>query len=518
MKNWIALYLFLLSNTLFAQQNKLTPFASNRFEIQNYCLQWGSSYLFFGQQGAEIQVGGEGNQVWLLKSDQKFNAFQSQKIATHDTIVYPWTAIPIGDKLYLWSLAKLNNGKSFPCVWVLDSNLDVLSVRNFMNCLPSDSAVYKHLSVVYSPLDSQFVANCLVIDKQKVSNDYVNNYLFTFQPNSNSIKDQRYELKDTMVFDEFLEGSGINVFQDSTSVKYFIVKRVDFNPLFFPYPLSIQFYDKDLNKLNEMVPSIAFNELGNWQLNGQIGDNKVLGNNCYSLGFIQQLRNITQLPDSNFFFIHQVNLKNGDWHKSQFTKKFAVTNSPNFWINSRPAINQSIDFQQNNFIVGANFHFDNFLEQIGQSVIVIAKYDTALNLVWEKHIENKNFYLSGVKALANGGCIAYGTYKNSGHPEQEPDAFLYVFDEFGNATGTNPMAMGSENEMLIYPNPAQTNIHIEGINFAQSTSIKVVNLNGQTVLQSSNCNELDICGLCPGFYILNIETKDACFQKKFYKN
>jgi hypothetical protein len=79
--------------------------------------------------------------------------------------------------------------------------------------------------------------------------------------------------------------------------------------------------------------------------------------------------------------------------------------------------------------------------------------------------------------------------------------------------GTDDIIMVGESMVKIYPNPAQSYIHIEGL---ESARYQILNSNGMVVKQTTNSN-IDIDNLRPGCYILRIETGGEVITRKIIK-
>jgi len=72
-----------------------------------------------------------------------------------------------------------------------------------------------------------------------------------------------------------------------------------------------------------------------------------------------------------------------------------------------------------------------------------------------------------------------------------------------------------QNELMIYPNPASSQLEIEGI--TESGIVKVYDLAGKLLLQekiSKEENQLQVSSIQPGNYILQIVTPSSVISKK----
>ena len=64
-----------------------------------------------------------------------------------------------------------------------------------------------------------------------------------------------------------------------------------------------------------------------------------------------------------------------------------------------------------------------------------------------------------------------------------------------------------EQDVRIYPNPASSSIHIDGV--SNGTSIAVYDIMGRQVMQEAFRNELSVSHLSNGLYLLNITTAEG---------
>lgn len=75
-----------------------------------------------------------------------------------------------------------------------------------------------------------------------------------------------------------------------------------------------------------------------------------------------------------------------------------------------------------------------------------------------------------------------------------------------------------ENEMLVYPNPANTTLHLQGMNTAIQSAV-CTNITGQAVVLPVNQGEVNIQNLNSGIYTLSVmDSNGKVFRTTFVKN
>ncbi|MCR4857214.1 MAG: Omp28-related outer membrane protein [Bacteroidales bacterium] len=75
----------------------------------------------------------------------------------------------------------------------------------------------------------------------------------------------------------------------------------------------------------------------------------------------------------------------------------------------------------------------------------------------------------------------------------------------------------NDNEMVVYPNPANNMVHISGMDNVQM--VEVFNLQGQRVaVENGNVHEIAVSGLASGMYILRVTTDEGVRSCRIAKN
>ena len=76
----------------------------------------------------------------------------------------------------------------------------------------------------------------------------------------------------------------------------------------------------------------------------------------------------------------------------------------------------------------------------------------------------------------------------------------------------------SANELKLFPNPVSADLNIKLADNSSMRSAQIFDINGRTVFNvEDDFRTIDVSGLQSGLYILNIETTDGFFTKRFIK-
>jgi CubicO group peptidase (beta-lactamase class C family) len=82
------------------------------------------------------------------------------------------------------------------------------------------------------------------------------------------------------------------------------------------------------------------------------------------------------------------------------------------------------------------------------------------------------------------------------------------------STGINQLQPAIQ--ILVYPNPASSVLHIEAPETTPFTST-ITNLIGETISTHTNQHQLDIHSLPPGLYFIHVQTAEGMFSQKWFK-
>ena len=113
--------------------------------------------------------------------------------------------------------------------------------------------------------------------------------------------------------------------------------------------------------------------------------------------------------------------------------------------------------------------------------------------------------------LINGSILASGRFKSyNGSFESS-----HLINLYGNSSLTID-DFNHTNDFTIYPNPTNDLININSINNQSLTSVKVYDLSGKMLIESTD-NKISVSNLSNGLYLLKIMTETGEITKKFIK-
>ena len=97
----------------------------------------------------------------------------------------------------------------------------------------------------------------------------------------------------------------------------------------------------------------------------------------------------------------------------------------------------------------------------------------------------------------------------------DADLLFVKTDRNGN-TSTNITEQNKQPSFLIFPNPAVNTIHISSGNLV-NPMIEIYNVMGSLVARSEYQNEINISGLAPGIYNVNLAEGNKLFSQRLIK-
>ena len=178
----------------------------------------------------------------------------------------------------------------------------------------------------------------------------------------------------------------------------------------------------------------------------------------------------------------------------------------------RPAVKQSIEINDEGFIyAGGTYNIDSgfdFFESSNNSAFLLVKYDSDLNLLWQKYygLENHYYMMSGLIATSDGGCLMYG-YRFT--EDERWEAVAIKVNENGIMTNTNVLM--KEEDIQIYPNPFQDFINLNN-ETQEDKLIKILDKSGRLLLNRRLQNgqqQIGLSHLSNGIYFYSIENGDG---------
>lgn len=158
------------------------------------------------------------------------------------------------------------------------------------------------------------------------------------------------------------------------------------------------------------------------------------------------------------------------------------------------------DYTRNSYV---HFYYSTGLDSTLQTVL------QASNNQFE--LANKTI----VTKKENGKTKAFAIFarNGSGQPLQQTGVIVY---SNGPASGLTKQT--SEQNIALYPNPANHTIHLSLANNTSIQQVNILNMNGQEVLTFSAESHLDISNLTPGLYVIQVISHEGSSTHRFIKN
>ncbi|MBK8848028.1 MAG: T9SS type A sorting domain-containing protein [Bacteroidetes bacterium] len=193
-----------------------------------------------------------------------------------------------------------------------------------------------------------------------------------------------------------------------------------------------------------------------------------------------------------------------------------------FNIDERVAYFHGLDtISSNRIIVGSTlgFSYGGTFYVPKQSQFHIAMLDDSLNIIWDKKVGDDAYHvLTRIMPTMDGGVLAIGfryDYLNV-FPSPNRDVIVMKFDSLGNITGYNEIDNSIQNQISIYPNPANTEVTIYS-NINEEAEVIIYSIKGQLIEKKTlhGTIKVDVSNYNNGIYYCTVETSKQRYQKKF---
>lgn len=193
-----------------------------------------------------------------------------------------------------------------------------------------------------------------------------------------------------------------------------------------------------------------------------------------------------------------------------------------FNIDERVAYYHGLDtISSNRIIVGSTLGFSYGISFYvpKQSQFHIAMLDDSLNIIWDNKVgDNAYHVLTRIMPAMDGGVLAIGfryDYLNV-FPSPNRDVIVMKFDSLGNITDYNEINNSFQNQISIYPNPANTEVTIYS-NINEEAEVIIYNIKGQLIEKKilHGTIKVDVSNYNNGIYYCTIQTSKQRYQKKF---
>jgi len=175
-----------------------------------------------------------------------------------------------------------------------------------------------------------------------------------------------------------------------------------------------------------------------------------------------------------------------------------------------PGWDRNFDYLDiNNILFTWTKNYDDWFQSM-PSWIVLTKFDSSLNTIYERHFGGDVMYSSyQINATDDGGCIISGIRYDYNIPGYDYDLYLIKTDENGLVTSINEEREINDVNILVSPNPCTNKIAFNN----DLSLIKIFNQSGQMVLSYenySNLNSINVGHFEPGIYFYRVLDADGC--------
>jgi DNA-binding beta-propeller fold protein YncE len=151
----------------------------------------------------------------------------------------------------------------------------------------------------------------------------------------------------------------------------------------------------------------------------------------------------------------------------------------------------------------------------------LKKHDSNGQLLWKRSIGGNDYEsLRDVIKTNDGGYLVIA---ESSSFNDYTSMYIIKIDSLGQGNYTNPIEMIPKinNELVIFPNPANDKVCIEILDNDKNYTIEIYDINGkQTFNQTSfvNQNFIDVTSWKNGMYLIRVNNKNATYQSKLIIN
>jgi hypothetical protein len=129
-----------------------------------------------------------------------------------------------------------------------------------------------------------------------------------------------------------------------------------------------------------------------------------------------------------------------------------------------PGVYTNLDFiEPDKIFCGGTINFS--LEAIFPNVpsyIFIGRFDSSLNLIWQKYFGGDQYYIvRSITATSDGGCIVSASSYDYRRQNQEEDIYVIKIDSNGLISGQNNLPPVRSYDAIVYPTPGSDLIFVE---------------------------------------------------------
>jgi hypothetical protein len=170
-----------------------------------------------------------------------------------------------------------------------------------------------------------------------------------------------------------------------------------------------------------------------------------------------------------------------------------------------------------NLYYGGTLNQDNNLVMSAKKTwFILGKYDTDLNVKWQKYYGgDTNYGLWSLQATSDGGCLMAGSTFDYLTQNNERDINILKVDSVGIITGVTLNKIPLMHDVLIYPNPGTDYLIVESGPQISGANLIMSNINGKQVLNTSIPGtriKINTESIAPGTYLWQIIYKNQVLE------
>ena len=182
-----------------------------------------------------------------------------------------------------------------------------------------------------------------------------------------------------------------------------------------------------------------------------------------------------------------------------------------------PGSGRNMDFiESNNIYYGgvANFIPEQYPWQVEPSWIMLNNLDSNLNINWQRFYGGDAFYyLWGLRATQDGGCIMLCTRYDHNTQYHEYDIYILKVDPDGLITRINENSELEIRNAIIYPNPGTNHINIKTI--LKNPTFELIDLKGKTIIRktlNTSTKQINTSNIPSGMYFYRIHNNEKIIE------
>ena len=182
-----------------------------------------------------------------------------------------------------------------------------------------------------------------------------------------------------------------------------------------------------------------------------------------------------------------------------------------------PGSGRNMDFiESNNIYYGgvANFIPGHYPWQVEPSWIMLNNLDSNLNINWQRFYGGDAFYyLWGLRATQDGGCIMLCTRYDHNTQYHEYDIYILKVDSLGLITNINENTKINISNAIVYPNPGRNQIFVK--TGYKNSYFELFDITGKILLKKfiqGNSAEVNVSHLPKGIYFYRIYNNKNIYE------